>query len=489
MAAQLTGAEFQALGPYQQQAYLNGDPNYLSAGPPAPTATEQEQATTTTLAMSQNMETIPFGNSLETVLTLDSFLSQWAAGAITFPGSLQGADPLTEAAAIAADRCKTIYTSDCNNQAALAAKYGAEVKAAIAAAPGVYAAATPASVTAAQPAAVPPAATAPATGVTPSATPAPAPASGAAAAAAAPTAKIAAAAIPVSTWAPHADFIAAGSTVGTVSGSVIDAATFGIGAAVEAVAGLFTTISIENQIDKLAQAVNGLRTAVEQGLDQTTRFAWSIANGLGALWRAIAEIWDNFLDALWSAIKSLWKALECVVSSVIPKIIQVLKNMRKYLDWIYQHIIRPIMNYLQKVRRILQILKLLHVPFAAKLDRIVGQIQSAVFGPFLMVLRWFNTYGSWINLILAADLTLQKPIFLRTMTKYQGDWINLWWSAQQNAVAPGANGSAAAPAVAPTVDQSVADFLNYTQGKPNDDTSQAQESAAAFVANDLPLIQ
>jgi hypothetical protein len=119
------------------------------------------------------------------------------------------------------------------------------------------------------------------------------------------------------------------------------------------------------------------------------------------------------------------------------------------------------MNYLQKVRRILQILKLLHVPFAAKLDRIIGQIQSAVLGPFLMVLRWLNGYGYWINAIVTTHYTIHKPLFMRTMQAYQGDWINLWWTAQTRAAA----GSSAPPAVAtgapPSGAAELADFRQY----------------------------
>lgn len=263
----------------------------------------------------------------------------------------------------------------------------------------------------------------------------------------------------------HAQFISSGGGggggIGGVIGAIGSTALDYIPIIGPILGALFGSLFGGTDLSQITKQLNQLAQQLGQLGDTLTRFAWSIGFALGELARAIAEVWDNFLDALWSAVKSLWKALWCVVSSVLPKIIQILKNMRQYLDWIYQHLIRPIMNYLQKVRRILQILKLLHVPFAAKLDTILGQIQSAVFGPFYWLLRWFNSYGSWINTLLAWDLTIQRPIFLRTMQKYQGDWIGMWWNAQA-ANLPAGGGLPAAPPGAPkTPAQDQADFQQY----------------------------
>jgi len=456
-----TAADFLALTPYQQQAYLNGDPNFMDAGPPQPTALEQYQAETQTLAGSSDFVTIPFGTSLETVLTLDSFLSQWAAGALTFPASLGGRDPVTEALAIARDRCATIPTPDCANQAALARQYGLEVAAAIPRAPAVYApppappltpapAPTPAGA-APTPSPAPVSASAPAAGTAPAAAPVPA-------GAALPVA--AAAAEPPVHATVHAAFVSGdggGGGIGTIGSTAMSFIPL-IGPILGAI---FGSLFGGTDLSGLQKALDQQAKEIAQLGDTITRFAWKIANALGALFTALHDIWVGFVDALWSAVKSIWKALWCVVSTVIPKIIQILKNMRRYLDWIYDHILRPIMNYLQKVRRILQILKALHVPFADKLDRIITQIQGRIFGPFLMVLRWFNIYGSWVNTILAYDLTIQKPIFVRTMTKYQGEWINIWWNAQQGpgGAAAGQGTSAGAAERSWAGDQ--ADFHQY----------------------------
>jgi hypothetical protein len=193
-------------------------------------------------------------------------------------------------------------------------------------------------------------------------------------------------------------------------------------------------------LSQITRQLNQLTQQLAQLGDNITRFTWKVAFGLGELTHAIAEIWDNHLDALWQAVKRNWKLLWCEVSQVIPKIISILKDWRKWMDWIYKHIIQPMQKWMQRARAVLALLKALHVPFAAKLDKILTQIQAAVFLPMSWVLGTLGVYGSWFNAILTWDYTLQRPIFLRTMYKYQGDWTNLWWSTQFRpaTLAPGA---------------------------------------------------
>ena len=296
--------------------------------------------------------------------------------------------------------------------------------------------------------------------------------------------------LPPTTWQPHADFLLAGGaggiggSLGGIGAGIASAAvSFGISLAVTFLAGLFSSIFGGNDTAKLAKAIDDLKSATQRSLDELTRFAWAIANGLGALIRAIADIWDNFLDALWSALKRLWKLLWCVVDTVIPKIINILKNLRKYLDWIYQHILRPMQKWMQRARQVLQILKALHVPFASKLDRILTQIQGAVFGPLYAVLGWFNIYGSWVNAILTWDYTIQRPIFLRTMYKYQADWVGMWWSSQFDQSTPTPGVDYPREAVPPTIPQCAAEIGAAVKAGPGGFPPEVQAAVADFNPN------
>lgn len=135
---QLTGPQYAALTPAQQQAYGNGDPNFMLAGTSTAGVTNAATAAgippaTQALVANPQFATIPFGTSTTTTFTLDSYMARWAAGAIAFPTSLQGADPMSEAVAVAQSYCAQESMPDCNQLSAIANKYGSQVAMAFAA--------------------------------------------------------------------------------------------------------------------------------------------------------------------------------------------------------------------------------------------------------------------------------------------------------------------------------------------------------------------
>ena len=289
---------------------------------------------------------------------------------------------------------------------------------------------------------VPAPGTQPVTIVTPPPTAAPpaAPAATTTSGAAIPTAPgPAAPPAPVHVPALSAQFIS-GST-GTGIGSIGGAALSFIPIIGPILGALFGSLFGGTDLSQVTKQLNQLAQQLGQLGDTLTRLAWSIGFGLGELTRFNADSWDNFLDALWDHVKKNWKLLWCEVSQVIPKIIQIIRDHRKYQDWIYKHLIQPALKWIQRARVVIQILKALHVPFAAKLDKIIAQIQGALFLPFSTLLGWFNIHSLWINSILTWDWTIQRAVFQRTMYKYQGDWINMWWSTQFQPSAPTSGGA------------------------------------------------
>lgn len=404
----ISGAEFAALSPLQQQSYLNGDPNYLSAAPAAPTPQQTQTAEIAGLAASDNYVILPFGSSTEQVWTLDTYLSQVAAAQITFPASLQGQDPVANMQALAQQRCAAIPTPDCANLTQLATQYGSQVRAATGAA--AFPAAAPAA--------------------TPSAAPSPAFAPTAPASATVPTGPAPGAAAPHSVYSAPATVLQPRLTAGGGGGVDVPKALSYIPIIGPILASLVSLFFGGNDLAGLTKAVNQLAQETAQIGDSITRFTWSVANAVGAMWEFQAETWDNFLDSFWTDFKNVWKAVWTHLAATIPAILTIIHNLRQKLDEIYQKYIFKILKWIQLARRFLIFLKLLHVPFAAKLDKIIGQIQSALFFPFAYLLRWVSGLAAWYNLILAWDLTIQRPVFLRTMWKYQNDWINMWWNQQ-----------------------------------------------------------
>jgi hypothetical protein len=402
---------------------------------------------------------IPFGTSVEHVFTLDSFMSQWAWNVADEPASLAGADVMSEALAVAQDRCATIGTSDCSQAQAIAQRWGA------AAAPFVTAwrAAQPAPTQAPRVQGLAPTVSvAPAAAAVPPSPAAAQPSTGAAPALSVPAPgtmpttpagsyglqTIQARPALISTLAP----IALGNPI-----------VFGIISVVSIVGSLFGSLFGGPDVSKLAQAVNDLRNALASATDQLYRFSWSVAFGLGKFLGAFHDIWDTFIDGVWSILKNIVKAVWHVMTEALPKVAEAVAKTRKLIDQIYEKYARPVLNYIQQVRKYLAILRALHVPFAGKLDQILAGIEGKIAAPFLYVLRQVNGIGNWVNVIITARATLQRALMINSLFENAGALVNIFWS-KQTAKAPSSAGAGAGAAAPPQGQaQAIAELQLYAQ--------------------------
>jgi hypothetical protein len=76
---------------------------------------------------SPQFATMPYGTSSTTTFTLDSFMAEWANGAIVSRASMEGTDPMAEAVAHAQQYCAVENPPDCSDRARIAALYGNQV--------------------------------------------------------------------------------------------------------------------------------------------------------------------------------------------------------------------------------------------------------------------------------------------------------------------------------------------------------------------------
>jgi hypothetical protein len=409
---------------------------------------------------------LPQNGYIGPVATLDSFMSQWAASVTAFPQSLSGADPITEAYAVAQSRCSNFQVADCSDIGAIAQKWGQAVAAVFAAGPqpGYGGATAPGAPSNYFPPTQPPTTTPPTTPVY--VPPAPTPVYVPPAIPAPPGAPVAAGGpqTPISTPAPTGS---PGKTppiqqphilpIGALGGPIV----FGISVVASIIGALFGGLFGGGDVGKLTSAVNQLRSSLASTAQALYRFAWTIAVGLGALLEALHDLFVGWLDSLRSLVKNIATAVWHALGKLIPTVLAIIKKLRSVLDNIYQKYIRPVLQWIQVLRKWLAIAKLLHIPFAAKLDSILVRIQSKILAPFLYVLRTLNGIGNWVNLIVTIRATIQRAVFQRTLLENSGATVNVLHNAQNYPTAPATaplTRGAPAPQSAP---EAIADLQNY----------------------------
>lgn len=224
------------------------------------------------------------------------------------------------------------------------------------------------------------------------------------------------------------------ATVGDAIGTAVD---FGVSIIASILGALFGGIFGGSDVGAINTALQNLRAAVAQAIDEVERFAWASAVALGKLMSMIHDLLVNFLDDLWQLLKKLATTILKLLKEVLPAIVKAIQLARAALANIYQNYIRPILVYLQYIRRYLGILRLFHIKWATQLDNFLVNLQGRIIAPFLWVLGTINGIANWVNLILTANLILQRPLFINTMYAYQNDWITMWWTGQATAAAAG----------------------------------------------------
>jgi hypothetical protein len=153
--------------------------------------------------------------------------------------------------------------------------------------------------------------------------------------------------------------------------------------------------------------------------------------------------------------------LKKLVTDVIIPIAKGIVKMRDRLLQLYRCVIRPLLIWIQNVRRILNILAIFHVPFAAKLDAKLADLERRITAPFLLLLRYSNQVANWVNLIITPNYLIQKPVFLWSQDAYKGESLNLFLNAMNTPASAGAIAAATNSMGATTPQQSAQDLQTF----------------------------
>lgn len=162
----------------------------------------------------------------------------------------------------------------------------------------------------------------------------------------------------------------------------------------------------------------------------------ALGNAIKAVWAILSRMAGFILNALKSILRDVIKGLiqvfedirnilKKIVKDILIPLAKGLASARKRLLEIYQKFIRPLLIWMQDIRRILNILALFHVPFAAKLDAKLADLERRITAPFLLLLRYSNQLANWMNVIVTPKYLFQKPTFLGSLNAYKGESINL----------------------------------------------------------------
>ncbi len=154
--------------------------------------------------------------------------------------------------------------------------------------------------------------------------------------------------------------------------------------------------------------------------------------------------------------------------------------MTDALRRIYNQFLRPILSTIEQVRRILKLLELLHIQFAAQLDAELAKLEQKLSLPLQLVISEFNKLTNRVEgYVLTADNLFVRATQLASIGRDIQSIGNISW----NHMIDGINGNPkprdGAPLQSLPAEQFAAIFEASAAGEETDDTAGA---ASAFDA-------
>lgn len=224
------------------------------------------------------------------------------------------------------------------------------------------------------------------------------------------------------------------------------------------------TAAVVGAIDAaLRTALSGVQSALNAIGNELISIFSKLSKLAGYILKFLQTLLLNVLHGLVRAVQAIGHMLADVFRNGIMPALQALQKIRTRLIEIYEKVLRPVLIVIQDMRKVLGILGLFHFKFAQKLDAVLGDIQRKITAPLFYLLRYTNAVANFINLILTADLLLQKPLFLNSANTYLRDLIGLQINGMVKPVDPAAIAAAQLVAPVPTPAESSGGFNDFVQ--------------------------
>ncbi len=109
--------------------------------------------------------------------------------------------------------------------------------------------------------------------------------------------------------------------------------------------------------------------------------------------------------------------LKAKIKAWFEKHLPWLLELRRRFDLWYRTTIIPILNTIQRIRAVLNVLKIFHIKFAAKLDALLGQLEAKIIRNTLALRGKLNQVVSILDLILDPGLLFRQNVLLASVQR------------------------------------------------------------------------
>jgi hypothetical protein len=146
----------------------------------------------------------------------------------------------------------------------------------------------------------------------------------------------------------------------------------------------------------------------------------SLVSWARAVWAFVRPAWDLVVQPVAEFVDGLYDGLHQFLLDHFSWLLPWVAKATDFAKLIYLDILKPIRDVFTAVRNVLDILKALHVPFAAALEADLNALETKILGPLMEVVNTINNVAQIIQgLILDPAGLLLRSTLLSSLLRDQ----------------------------------------------------------------------
>jgi len=173
----------------------------------------------------------------------------------------------------------------------------------------------------------------------------------------------------------------------------------------------------------------GIQTIADYAIIALT-YAFNVLKGFaGAIWSAARFTWSNILKPVGEWLHKAYDHLKAIYDKYGAKVIKWARRITCAVRSVYDAYFRPILTTIDAVRRVLELLSLFHIQWAAQLDKALADLERKITKPILDIIQ---TVNFWVNrvesFVLTVDNLFVRATHLNTIRRDLAAIGNMHWN-------------------------------------------------------------
>lgn len=142
-----------------------------------------------------------------------------------------------------------------------------------------------------------------------------------------------------------------------------------------------------------------------------------LLQGLKRAWDFTRKLYDDVLKPAWSKFWRIFDKFRRWLDDTFGPVLEWLRVLRDNVLQFYRNYVRPWLDLIDVTRKVLRVLAALHIPFARKLDRWLGELERRIEQPFRFLIGEINKVITIVNRVVTLDGLLQRLVLIRTLER------------------------------------------------------------------------